>query len=373
MTSALLLSLVLSLLPSTGDCWCHRHHHVSSFRRASSSIEQQKFSRIKSITRWYREDITNGEEPTNEISDPTSEITTASCNNVPVPNDTSASKTTVDSMPINATSNTEATAVDRDSSSTHDATEGLISTMRNSIDAVGAEFVSGTIGDIMSRTRRSGPGPTNETIVGGNDTAISAAIAASDVQKQERQQDRQQQFLPRNGLVTSEKFGLAKAFGIVHPLDRMAATANGNLQRLFSSYYDSPVLVVVDYCRPSTQSSASSTSSSTKVWDRRVHLMVHNITFCTATSHVHVHDIQCQKLVESGQVGIGQLYRHLDVLPDFELHSAGYNHDNAGEGGTVYGNSDQASGGLWRKYTLSCPKYVTCHIHETFIADAWDL
>ena len=66
------------------------------------------------------------------------------------------------------------------------------------------------------------------------------------------------------GLVTRDGGTLAARFGIDSNLDRMALTANGNLQRLFSSYYDAPVHVVVDSCEQKTQ----------ELWHRTVHLTV---------------------------------------------------------------------------------------------------
>jgi hypothetical protein len=89
----------------------------------------------------------------------------------------------------------------------------------------------------------------------------------------------------RYGLVTTAipSGTLASGFGITHPLDRMALTANGNLQRLVSSYYDAPVQVSVDSCHlkddPDTRQSSSTPQTGrrqTKTWDRVVHLTVHN-------------------------------------------------------------------------------------------------
>jgi chorismate-pyruvate lyase len=245
-----------------------------------------------------------------------------------------------------------------------------------------------------------------------DDDAVAASSGIGDIMHRRSSTSGQRQsssssssttpFLPRDGLVTSERHTLQATFGISHPLDRMAVTANGNLQRLFSSYYDAPVTVVLDYCRPANNSTTTATSktanftnsdndslissslstlatttcTTTKIWDRRVHLRVHNVTFCTAVSTVHVHDVQCQELVESGQVGIGQLYRYLDILPDFELHQAGYHPTQQQQ--QQQGDKEEANGSggvsaLWRNYTLSCPRYVTCHIQETFIPGAWDI
>jgi len=150
----------------------------------------------------------------------------------------------------------------------------------------------------------------------------------------------------RDGLVTSSEQSLAKTFGIEHPLDRMAVTANGNLQRLVSSYYDAPVTVVVDHSQP----------ISDETWERRVQLQVFDQTFCVADSVVKVHSPECQRLVESGQVGLGQLFRHLNILPEFALQEAG--------------PTDE--GGFWRLYTLTCPQ-VSCSITEQFIPGMWEL
>ena len=155
----------------------------------------------------------------------------------------------------------------------------------------------------------------------------------------------------RDGLVTSETVSLAKVYGIHHPLDRMAVTANGNLQRLFSSYYDAPVRVIVDYSRPIVNH-----NSNHHQWERRVHLTIFDQTFCTADSTVQVHSKEAQALVESGTVGLGQLFRYLDILPEFALQAAG----------------PTPEGGFWRNYTLDCP-LVTCSIREVFCPGVWDL
>lgn len=149
-----------------------------------------------------------------------------------------------------------------------------------------------------------------------------------------------------SGLVTTDGGLLQHQFGVHFPMDRMALTANGNLQRLFSSYYDSPVHVVVDACQ----------QTSPQTWDRVVHLMVHDTTFCTATSLITVNDQACRELVESRRVGLGQLFRHLDKLPNFSLQQAGY----SGEGG------------LWRVYELTCSE-LTCHIREEFLPGMWNI
>jgi hypothetical protein len=187
---------------------------------------------------------------------------------------------------------------------------------------------------------------------------------------------------------SSSSSSLAEQYGIIHPLDRMALTANGNLQRLVSSYYDAPVSVVVDSCvlRVVTTSGATGTTTSsmpasataiskTSIWDRTVHLTVFGgQTFCTAVSVITVHDPLCQQLVQSGQVGLGQLFRYLDLLPEFTLRGAGTS-AGAVENNTVEARSTSAGkggGGFWRDYTLSCAE-LTCDIHEEFLPGLWDM
>ena len=78
--------------------------------------------------------------------------------------------------------------------------------------------------------------------------------------------------------------------------------------------------------------------------------------FCTATSVIQVTSPQCVQLVESGEVGIGQLFRYLDRLPTFCLLEVGRVHN----------------GCLWRKYLLSSNE-LSCLIHEVFTANAWEI
>ena len=142
---------------------------------------------------------------------------------------------------------------------------------------------------------------------------------------------------------------LATAFGLTNPLDRLVLTANGNLQRLIASYYDADVSVRVEEC--------SFRNDNPNVWDRTVYLKVLGVEFCRAESQVTIHQESCQELVASGQVGLGQLFRYLNVLPMFSLHDAGM---------------DPSTGGIWREYMLQCDA-LTCQIREEFIPGLWEL
>ena len=202
------------------------------------------------------------------------------------------------------------------------------------------------------------------------------------------------------GLVTIAGGTLQVRFGEMipdlTPLERIALTSNGNLQRIFSSYYDAPVHVLVDRCEMRSSdkreggddgdgsgssyrrcdllthsdkngskhkngesmlgasTAASASGDIDAVWDREVHLSVHSQRFCTARSVVTVRSVDCIRLVHSGKVGIGQLFRYLDRLPTFEILDAGRLDD----------------GSMWRTYTLEC-KEVSCVIREDFVSNAW--
>lgn len=80
--------------------------------------------------------------------------------------------------------------------------------------------------------------------------------------------------------------------------------------------------------------------------------------------------------VKKGDVGIGQLFRSLDVLPSFELLNAGRTSGLPanGDGAAVEGNRGPMStrGRLWRVYDLRS-RHVSCRIHEEFSHDLFVL
>jgi hypothetical protein len=228
---------------------------------------------------------------------------------------------------------------------------------------------------------------------------------------------------PPSSPPSSSSSSLRQQYQIGHPLDRMVLTANGNLQRLISSYYDTEVTVRIQYCtvrdppptipndnHPSSSSSSNNSSSSSncntttttattatapQIWDRQVQLCIyqHHVV-CTAHSTITVYDRICQDLIASHTVGIGQLFRYLNILPHFTLHDAGllvsssinttighYHHNNNNNNNCSYDlpttNSSHAGdggggGGFWREYTLSCTQ-LTCHIREEFPIGLWNI
>jgi hypothetical protein len=197
-------------------------------------------------------------------------------------------------------------------------------------------------------------------------------------------------------------------------MERIALTANGNLQRIFSSYYDSPVRVIVDRCsrrrrgevrgdeegddgRAAWRDEDVDHDDIDGIWNRVVRIQVRDVSVCRATSVIRVRCPRCRRLIDDGTVGIAQLFRYLDRLPTFTLIDAGRRTGecgigrNAGGGGgsdrgeeggegTPFVNDDDDDnhddgfgvGGIWRTYELRSEE-ITCLIHEEFRCDAWDV
>ena len=131
-----------------------------------------------------------------------------------------------------------------------DAVEEL-EVVEQDIDIVGP----GTLGDIMAESSGNNANTTPQTTV-------------------------------IDGLVTKEGGELNNKFGCrFSPMERIALTANGNLQRIFSSYYDAPIHVHVDSCLRRGEKSLAVDSIMDRfsfrvdgdgaMWDRVVHLHVH--------------------------------------------------------------------------------------------------
>lgn len=130
------------------------------------------------------------------------------------------------------------------------------------------------------------------------------------------------------------------------PLERIALSAEGDLQRIISSYYNSAVSVDIKHC----------TEMEPGTFDREVDLSVKGKVFCTAKSSLSSKTTECAHLLREKSVGLGQLFRYLRIYPTFRLLDVGRNDDN---------------GGFWRLYELDCPEVLNCRILETFAPDTF--
>lgn len=138
------------------------------------------------------------------------------------------------------------------------------------------------------------------------------------------------------------------------PYNGVVLTANGNLQRLMSAWYQSEIKVEVVYNREIEEALAWNTEDM-KQYDRRVKMSVAGKVFCYATSRVILSDSKAVNAVEGKGVGIAQLYKHFSILPRFHLTDAGV--------------LDAPTGcQLWREYVLSGGG-IECRIREDFCPD----
>ena len=128
------------------------------------------------------------------------------------------------------------------------------------------------------------------------------------------------------------------------PMQRVAVTANGNLQRILSAYHNEPVLVDV----------RRNERVKKGLYQRDVVLKIGQTECCFATSLVTCHSDDATHLVDSGAVGIAQLFERLGELPKFSL-------------ATIETNSTTLS----RAYTLAS-KTIVCDIHEAMPLTLFD-
>jgi hypothetical protein len=111
---------------------------------------------------------------------------------------------------------------------------------------------------------------------------------------------------------------LPPGFDHFPPLDRVVLTANGNLQRIVSSFNNAPVQVNV----------LRNVQVATGKYNREVSITCAGQEFCVATSKITIRDADMIQAVESKKVGIGQLFRKYDLLPQFTLLKTQRNGDN---------------------------------------------
>ena len=140
------------------------------------------------------------------------------------------------------------------------------------------------------------------------------------------------------------------------PLQRVILSANGNLQRLVSSYHNAAVTVTPRYSR----------LVRSGYIEREVELSVHGTIFAVATSTVRLSREDLVEAVEERGLAIGQLFRHMNVMPSFELHDAGH----LDRGALADGEPDAPR--FFRQYELT-GEGVICEIREVLRADLFEL
>ncbi|KAJ1948093.1 hypothetical protein EC988_005313, partial [Linderina pennispora] len=131
-----------------------------------------------------------------------------------------------------------------------------------------------------------------------------------------------------------------------NPVQRIMLMANGNLQRVLSAYYNLPVSVEVLVNEPEQPEQRTLPIR----YCRTINLVCNGIVVCTAQSTVDLLTKKAADLVVNQGVGIGQLFRYMNILPTFALIEA---------------HLSEHDGSFSRLYDL-CSEDVACRIREDF-------
>ncbi|KAJ1804332.1 hypothetical protein LPJ56_006756, partial [Coemansia sp. RSA 2599] len=113
-----------------------------------------------------------------------------------------------------------------------------------------------------------------------------------------------------------------------NPVQRIMLMANGNLQRVLSAYYNMPVSVEVLLNEASDARQLKERRLPIR-FDRVINLVCNGTVVCTATSTVDLLTDKAADLVIGQGVGIGQLFRYMNVLPTFLLRAAQLSDDDS--------------------------------------------
>ncbi|KAF9447504.1 hypothetical protein P691DRAFT_731330 [Macrolepiota fuliginosa MF-IS2] len=169
-------------------------------------------------------------------------------------------------------------------------------------------------------------------------------------------------------------------------IERIALSAQGELQRVLSAYFARPISITVVYCRtywhpapeapreplslPPPQAIISQASQETPIIQtRQVHLVCSGKIVCTATSTVRITDPTVAHFFLVENYAIGQMFRRIEKLPGFELVSVGIGpypcEDPDVASWSPASNPDSETEELWRKYKLMAPDFG-CEIVEVF-------
>lgn len=153
----------------------------------------------------------------------------------------------------------------------------------------------------------------------------------------------------KNGLLTQ-----THDLSTYSPIQRIFISANGNLQQMLSAYHNSAISVTV-------VRNILVDDESEAYYDRCVTLNCKDIVLCVASSKVYCISDEAKEAVASGNVGIGQLFKHFNILPEFELLACGMDCKQL-ETNDSY---DDLEFVFWRKYVLSS-RHLRCEIEERF-------
>ncbi|GAW00063.1 hypothetical protein F5879DRAFT_936302 [Lentinula edodes] len=135
-------------------------------------------------------------------------------------------------------------------------------------------------------------------------------------------------------------------------LERIMLAAQGDLQRLLSSFFADTIDIEVIYAK-NTPRIAPAAPDAPIIQTRKVLLKCRSVVVCTATSTVTLTSPECERLILDEKFAIGQTFRQMKQVPAFLLKDIELNETPAGEEE------------LRRTYTLTSPG-IECEILEVF-------
>ncbi|KAF9564295.1 hypothetical protein CPC08DRAFT_760330 [Agrocybe pediades] len=168
----------------------------------------------------------------------------------------------------------------------------------------------------------------------------------------------------------------------VNGIERVALSAQGDLQRVLSAFFARPIVIGLVYSQTTRQPKPGSpfepvqtptrniieaaSPTSPIIQTRQVHLQCAGKIVCTATSTVRITSPECAHLFLEENYAIGQMFRRLGKVPAFELKTVGLG-PVTGEkmNASSYSTAKDEGKQLWRKYTLIIPNFE-CEILEVF-------
>ncbi|KAF9444475.1 hypothetical protein P691DRAFT_796516 [Macrolepiota fuliginosa MF-IS2] len=162
-------------------------------------------------------------------------------------------------------------------------------------------------------------------------------------------------------------------------VERIALSAQGDLQRVLSAYFARPISIAVVYevthwqrspdtppellKHPGAKAIASASPATPIIQTRQVHLQCSGKIVCTATSTVRITSPNAAHLFLVDKYAIGQTFRRLESLPVFELLSVGLGSDS--QDNDINPGEHSLEPNLQRRYKLTVPSF-DCDIVEVF-------
>ncbi|KAF9482620.1 hypothetical protein BDN70DRAFT_874799 [Pholiota conissans] len=207
--------------------------------------------------------------------------------------------------------------------------------------------------------------------------------------------------IPKHKMTSFDSYN-AKTTSISYPwprevngIERIALSAQGDLQRVLSAFFARPIVIALVYSHTSRQVSPTSSSyepihqvtpaiiasaapDAPIVQTRQVHLQCNGRIVCTATSTVKITSPSTAHLFLQEKYAIGQMFRRMEKVPAFELIKVGLgevdrdgasaiNEKSSSAAASFATTADKVGNQLWRRYTLTVPHFE-CEILEVFPA-----